>query len=113
MAARNEFLGSDVAKAVEDLLQLRAVATDLTRNLATIQSALLQHEAERLELKLGKEHSRVSLLKERVRVSLGMIRELDVEEEIAGIRVPEVGETGALVHGRVVAEKKTAVESRL
>jgi hypothetical protein len=104
MAGRTEFVGDEIDKAFKESLQARLIVLEEARNLSTMKAAVLQHEAKRLELKLGKEHSRVTLLNERVKVNLELIRELDVEQELARIRVREVGEKDALVHGRVTDE---------
>lgn len=64
--------------------------------------ALFQEEAQRLEKKLGSNHPRVQRLKTHLKHSPERIRHLEVELELAKIKVPEVGEQDVLIHGRVV-----------
>lgn len=79
------------------------------KNLKVLNQVLLQQEAKRLERKLGKEHPRVKKLKSQSNDNLSIIRELEIEEEIAKIRVLEIPKGGALVHGRLVDKSNRGI----
>lgn len=72
------------------------------RDFQVLGDALFQEEAQRLEKKLGSNHPRVQRLKTHLKHSPERIRHLEVELELAKIKVPEVGEQDVLIHGRVV-----------
>ncbi|MGE5423112.1 MAG: hypothetical protein ACM3QW_07595 [Ignavibacteriales bacterium] len=89
----------------ETLIKLRDVRIEALDNLTEIQvdsRILLQHEAVRLEKKFGTEHPRTQRLKSSLKQNLDVINDLEVEKEIARIKIPEVSQDEALIHGRVV-----------
>jgi len=98
-------LDNFVENLQETLTKLRDVRIEALNNLTEIQVAsrlLLQHEAVRLEKKFGKEHPRTQHLKNSLKQNLDIINDLEVEKEIAGIKIPEVSQDQALIHGRVM-----------
>lgn len=89
----------------ETLIKLRDGRIEALNDLKEIQIAsrtLLQYEALRLEKRFGKEHPRTRHLKARLEQNLEVINDLEVEAEIARIKIPEVSQDEALIHGRVV-----------
>ncbi|HEX2967424.1 MAG TPA: right-handed parallel beta-helix repeat-containing protein, partial [Syntrophorhabdaceae bacterium] len=89
----------------ETLIILRDVRIEALNNLTEIQVAsrlLLQHEAVRLEKKFGKEHPRTQNLKNSLKQNLDIINDLEVEKEITRIKIPEISQDEALIHGRVM-----------
>ncbi len=98
-------LGNFVENLHETLIKLRDGRIEALNNLRDIQIAsrlLLQHEAIRLEKKFGKEHPRTQHLKDRLKQNLDIINDLEVETEIARIKIPEISQDEALIHGRVM-----------
>lgn len=72
------------------------------KGLQMITQSLFQHEERRLKRKLGESHPRVRQIKEREKFNLNLINDLDVELEIANIKVSGARETDILIHGRVI-----------
>lgn len=85
-----------------DVDQLTAL--DNLRHIQIVGQALFQGEASRLGQKLGKDHPRVQELEMQIKRNHGLVNGLEVAQEIARIRIPEVEEGNALVHGRVTDE---------
>jgi hypothetical protein len=76
------------------------------RDVQVVMGALLQHEAQRLEHKLGTEHLRVQQIRSSLEQNQAVTRDLDVELEIAQVRIPTVDPKDVLIHGRVVDENQ-------
>jgi len=75
------------------------------RRLETVQA--IRHDAatrerSRLAAKYGEEHSKVKKLDERLTYDAGVSKELSVEIERAGIKVPSFDVNTWMVHGRVL-----------
>lgn len=105
MKKENETLYEFERQVRATLAQQRAYWTsglDEARDLQVGMRALLQNEARRIESKYGADHPRCRQLTGRLASNLETVRALEVEREIARIKVPEIGPEGALVHGRVV-----------
>jgi hypothetical protein len=81
-------------------------ALQQVQDVQVVMGSLLQHEAKRLEKKLGKENRRVQQIQSTIKRNQAISRDLEVELEIAKISVPEVGEDNYLIHGRVVDENR-------
>lgn len=81
-------------------------ALQQVRDVQFVMGSLLQHEAKRLEKKLGKENLRVQQVKASLKQNQAIARDLEVELEIAKIRVPEVDPKDSLIHGRVVDDNR-------
>jgi hypothetical protein len=90
---------SDAGSANIDALQQ-------VQDVQVVMGSLLQHEAKRLEKKLGRENRRVQQIQSTIKRNQAISRDLEVEREIAKIRVPEVDEKDSLIHGRVVDENR-------
>ena len=69
---------------------------------------LLQLETKRLARKLGKGHPQIQQLKARTSEQLHTLNHIEKDLELSKIRVPDVPEDGALVHGRVL-DKRTGL----
>ncbi len=82
-AVTKEFL-----KDLNTLADERLRVLDDFREGEIISRVLLQHEAKRIKKKFGKDHARTSLLKNRLKQNLELIKDLEVELEIARIRIP-------------------------
>ncbi len=76
------------------------------RDVQVIMGSLLQHETKRLEKKLGKENRRVQQVQASIKRNQTITKDLEVELEIAKIRVPEVDPKDSLIHGRIVDENR-------
>ena len=105
MAVRIERVIEGFTKALEDVRSARIDALTDTKDIQVIQRAFIQHEARRLEKKLGADHPRTKLLKAKLRPKLDLVDSLAVERDLTRIKVPEMAETDGLIHGRVVDEK--------
>lgn len=89
---------------LKDAIDTNDDHVDALNDLKAIQIMVLtmyQREAARLSRVRGESDPRVKGLHESVERSLDLVESLDIEAEIAAIRVPETPEGGALVHGRV------------
>ena len=75
------------------------------RDIQAIRNSIRHHEAIRLERKLGAGHPRILEIKARIERTPAMVNELDVEVEKAKVKVPEVNERDALVHGTVTDDR--------
>ena len=103
---------SEAEKLAEGLLdvfaQIEADRLDSLsglRDIELISQTVLQREAKRLSRKLGPDHPRVRRLETRLGEKRELIRELEIELELAKIEVPEVEEDGTPVDS---SEEKAA-----
>lgn len=87
----------------------RLTALDGLRQIQIISQTLFQGEATRLSQKLGEDHPRVRELEMQIERNPSLVNDLEVAQEVARIRVPEVEESGALIHGRVTDENRRGV----
>ena len=76
------------------------------RDIQVFMGSLLQHETNRLEKKLGKKNLRVQQFQASIKRNQTITRDLEVELEIAKIRVPVVDPKDSLIHGRIVDENR-------
>lgn len=74
---------------------------------------LLQHEAKRIEAKLGPSHPRTARLNARLAAGLAVAQAIEVERQRYRIAVPDVAEKGALVHGRTVDDQGRGIAGLL
>jgi hypothetical protein len=72
--------------------------------------SLLQHEAERIERKLGGQDTRTKNLKAGLQTNTRIANALKLEGELSRIDVPEIAEKGALIHGRIVDEDDLGID---
>jgi hypothetical protein len=72
--------------------------------------SLLQHEARRIEGKLGPQHPRTQQLKVGLQSNGQRIGTLELERQLTGIDVSELPDQTALVHGRVVDEGDLGID---
>ncbi|HEX2964298.1 MAG TPA: right-handed parallel beta-helix repeat-containing protein, partial [Syntrophorhabdaceae bacterium] len=98
-------LDNFVENLQETLIKLRDLRIEALNNRTEIQVAsrlLLQYEAVRFEKKFGTEHPQTQRLKNSLKQNLDIINDLEVEKEIARIKIPESSQDEALIHGRVM-----------
>ncbi|MCU0541834.1 MAG: carboxypeptidase-like regulatory domain-containing protein [Oscillatoriaceae cyanobacterium Prado104] len=76
------------------------------RDVQVMMGSLLQHEAKRLEKKLGTDNLRVQQFQASIKRNQTIAKDLEVELEIAKIRVPEVDPKDSLIHGRIVDKNR-------
>ncbi len=89
---------------LNDITAKRSTILSNFKDMQVFQRVLLQNEERRLTRKLGEEHPRVKALQTRLDQNLEIVGDLEVELEIANIKVPEVEENDVLIHGRVIDE---------
>lgn len=94
----------EIKKVLNAVAGARTNALKQTKDTQVILGSLLQHEAKRLEKKLGKSHPRVQQLRSSLKRNLNTVRCLEVEQEIDRIQEPEVEVTSTVLLGRVVDE---------
>lgn len=91
-------------EAVGQLGANRLQALNDLKEIQILNQVLLQREAGRLKHKLGEDHPRVQQAQARLQHNMRLVKEMEVNVEMASITVPDVQEEGALVHGRIVDE---------
>lgn len=74
------------------------------RDLQVLQGTLLQHETARLKKRHGTDSPRVQHLEQALKHNREQLKNLNLQVEVTNIKVPEMEEEGALLHGRVVDE---------
>lgn len=107
--AETETPGNAEASLLDSLDNDRLAFLRNLKDVQIISHALFQHEARRLSRKLGNDHPRVQQLQARLQENVNFIQDLEIQQEISEIRVPEVGETDALIHGRLVDENRRGI----
>jgi hypothetical protein len=95
-----------ITEAFSDAGSANINALQQVRDVQVVMGSLLQHEAKRLEKKLGRENLRSQHIQSTIKRNQAISRDLEVELEIAKIRVPEVDREDSLIHGRVVDENR-------
>ena len=100
---KNKFdsVGQTFVNNLDTLQSGRVNALEDATDLQVMARSLIEHEALRIERKLGKQHPRTLQLNARITANLAMIESLQVEQEIAQIKAPDVAEQDAWVQGRV------------
>jgi hypothetical protein len=93
---------SSFQKHLSDLRSERLTALGEVAGVHVAMRALLQHEAVRLEGKLGGQHPRTQQLKVGAEFYARLVQSLELECQLARIDVPQLPDDGALIHGRVV-----------
>ncbi|HWP42963.1 MAG TPA: PASTA domain-containing protein [Blastocatellia bacterium] len=100
----DDFVAHEFDKALRELKRERLAALEEAATAQLLLHSMLQHEALRIENKLGREHPRTRQLKAGLQTRLQLARALEIERQVIGIEVPEVADEAALVHGRIVDE---------
>jgi hypothetical protein len=104
----NEEIPNEAARKIQEAFSKASAANinalQQVRDVQVLMGSLLQHEAKRLEKKLGRENPRLQQVKASIKRNQTIAKDLEVELEIAKIRVPEVDPKDSLIHGRVVDE---------
>lgn len=89
-------------KSVFDALDNETTASlGQARELQLAARALLDLEAARLARKLGGDAPRVQALKAQAAGRVEVMRAIDVEAQVAAVRVPRVEKADTLLHGRI------------
>lgn len=100
---------SELAGLFEALQEQRSTLADAVREAQLHARLLVLEEVRRLKAERGPADPRVKRYEDGSSVSLRRIAALEVEAQIARIRVPPVASTGALLQGRVTDEASHAV----
>ena len=104
MKIRFDPVGQMFRNNLNTLQSARVDALQDTTDVQVLACSLIEHEALRIERKLGKQHPRALDLRARAASNMALIESLQVEREIIQIKTPEVAEQDALVQGRVMDE---------
>ena len=99
----------DLANAFAGLNAEQTAELSNFREMRVVAHALLHQEAKRLQTKLGIAHPRVQALEAGLERNLNAIHDLDVELEVATIRMPQIDKDEALVQGRVMDENRRGI----
>jgi len=100
---------NDLAELFDTLQQQRTTLIDQVRTVQLIARPLFQLEAERLKAKAGPGDPRVEALAKRADNQLELIAALQVEGQIAAVRVPSIERDDTLIDGRLVDANQRAV----
>jgi hypothetical protein len=110
MADRDDVLASEVENALAALQNARLESLDRAAALhADLQSALV-NEAARIERARSTGDPRAAQLRARLLSNARAAQALEGERQVVGIVVPDPGENGAVVHGRVVDEDGRGID---
>ena len=107
--AGQESAKDDLAEIFTLFQEQRGTLLESLRGVQLAARTLFQLEAERLRAKAGPDDPRVRDFAQRADGRLELIAALQVEGEIAGVRVPSVERHATLVHGRLVDADRRAV----
>ncbi len=110
MANTNNCVADEFQNNLGQLKMERLTTLGEAAGVQVAMQSLLQHEAQRIERKLGTQHPRTQQLKARLQPNVQLINTLKLEGELTQIDVPEVAEEGALVHGRIVDEDDLGID---
>jgi hypothetical protein len=104
MNRQTDGVSEELSRGLDELRDLGVSALSESRDVQTALQSLLQHEARRIERKLGRQHPRCQRLAVRLKANLELINGLEVERQVRQVKVPDVAGDAALVHGRVMDE---------
>jgi hypothetical protein len=110
MAATKDTVADEFENALGELKLERVAALGEAAKVQVAMQSLLQHEAQRIENKLGPQHPRLLQLRARLQSNLKLVFRLEVESQLMQIDFPEVADEGAIVHGRIVDEDDLGIE---
>ena len=100
---------SELQESLKLIADERLTAINDLQETQVVRLTYLQHEAKRIEKKLGKDHVRTGQLKARVENHFGILKNLRVEAEITRIKIPQISAEDTLVHGRVMDENHRGI----
>jgi len=100
---------NDLAELFDTLQQQRTTLLDQVRTIQLAARPLFQLEAERLKAKAGPDDPRVPMFAQRADSQLQLIAALQVEGQIAAVRVPSVDRNDTLIDGRLVDPNQRAI----
>lgn len=100
---------SDLADIFDTLQQQRSAVIDQVQAFALAARPLFQFEAQRLTAKVGADDPRVQIFAQRADNQLEMYNALQVEGQIAAVRVPSINRDDTLIDGRLVDANQRAV----
>ena len=106
MTSPTDYVSEELRKGLAALQGSRVNTLSASRDLQVMMRALLQHEARRIEQKLGRQHPRSQRLHVRLQTSLDVLNTLEVERQLTQVQVPNVADQVAFIHGRVVDENR-------
>lgn len=98
---------------MERLGNVRSESLGSSAQLEIMTRVFLQHEARRVEAKLGPRHPRTARLRARLESGAAIARALEVERQVYRIKVPDVTGEAALVHGRTVDDQGRGIAGLL
>ncbi len=111
---KNQFTEDELIQKIDssfeetDKVKLESLQRlDLLRQ---VKAASLQKEQERLTSKYGPEHPRVKRIAATQSFNTGFARDVNVEIDNAGIKVPDFEKNSWLLHGRVLDENLKGVK---
>jgi len=100
---------SDLVELFDTIQQQRSTLIDQVQTFALGARPLFQLEAARVQAKAGVDDPRVQLLAQRADHQLELVGALQVEAQIAAVRVPSVERDDTLIDGRLVDSNQRAV----
>jgi hypothetical protein len=100
---------SDFEQAMKNLLGDNAEDIELLKDIPNIQHALVQHEIQRLDRKLGKDHPRVKNLRSNLARNSDVVRSFSPDVEKDPDDTPVEPSDDSIIMGRLVDEKNIAM----
>lgn len=100
---------NDLAELFDTIQQQRSTLIDQVQTFALGARPLFQLEAARIKAKAGADDPRVQLLAQRADNQLELVGALQVESQIAAVRVPSIERDDTLIDGRLVDSNQRAV----
>ena len=110
MANTDDIVRDGLINSLRQLKSERLAALSGAVNTRVAMQAFFQHEARRLEKKLGAQHPRVQQMKSRLKSNLQVINSLEIERQLSRIEAPQVEGEAALIHGRIADEAGRGIE---
>lgn len=110
MANTDDIVRDGLITNLRQLKSERLAALSGAVDTQVAMQAFFQHEARRLEKKLGAQHPRVRQMKSRLKSNLQIINSLEVERQLSRIEAPRVEGEAALIHGRIADEDGRGIE---
>ncbi len=104
-----ETFRNDLRGLIDALNDETVTTLNVAREMQLAARALIGAEAARLTAKLGAEAPRVQALKTAAAARVELARALDVEAQIASVRVPRVEQADTLLHGRITDQSLNRV----
>jgi hypothetical protein len=107
----NEDKNKDLQEELKAIKDNRLKGIENFRAIQKGLQPLLENEKRRLIKKYGTDHPRTRKIEAKLKHNINTVHHLDVEIQIAKIKVPKVDEKDLLINGRVTDEKLLGISN--